>query len=509
MMKCVICQCRFELGNILSNQKKILSLARRYKTYDLILFPEMALMGYPPEDLLEQKQLVQAQQKIFTKIQTKIDNQALLFGACVFEKKLLFNSAVYINRKNIQFFHKSFLALSDTFDEMRFFSPGTFDHKILSIKNKKVFILICEDLWKIKKIPKQKKIDLIICLNASPFFPEQIANRQKISKNLCQKLNAPLIYVNLIGGQDEWIFDGSSFILNQKGDPIVQCPSFKEHIQTIDIDQIKNLKKNKRRHSALFLKKSAIQLGIYDFISKNKIKKVHLGLSGGLDSAVTACLCVEALGAQNVTSFFLKGPYTLSISRKFSLKLAQELDIQWIEQSIIAFYKSFLCQKLSPLAKENIQARIRTLFLMAYSNTHSSFLIGTSNKSELAMGYGTLYGDLSGAFFPIGDLYKTEIQQMAKKFYFSSTIKQILQRPPSAELSIGQKDQDDLPPYKTLDRILKNIIEKTKKPKTKLEKKIFSQILQTEFKRRQSPFVLKVSSKAFGRGRRYPITLHL
>ncbi len=207
-------------------------------------------------------------------------------------------------------------------------------------------------------------------------------------------------------------------------------------------------------------------------------------------------------------AFYLDGPFSHKKSRKLSQNLAKELNIKWKEHSIVSTYKHIcsLFEKLSPIAKENIQARIRSLFLMAYSNSHPSLLIGASNKSELSVGYSTLYGDLTGAFLPIGDLYKTEIMEMARLFYPSKIMNEILKRAPSAELSPGQTDQRDLLPYNKLDPILKNIIEKHQEPCNLVEKEIFSLILKSEFKRRQSPFILKVSSKSFGRGRRYPIT---
>ena len=508
-MKCVLAQHSFSLGSLKDNQQKILSLVSKYKNYDLVIFPEMALTGYPLEDILEQKHFIQKQTQTLRQMQNKIKTPAVLFGAVTQKQTSLFNSAVFIKNKKIKYFHKSFLAVSDTFDEQRFFSKGPLDKKILTLNKKNILILICEDLWQMNKNPfLKKKIDLIICINASPFFPEQLKNRKQMAQTLCRKFKSPLIYVNRTGGQDEWVFDGSSFVLNPKGETVVQLPSFKESVKPIDVFRIDQLKKMKTDSSEILLKKQALIMGIQDFVTSHSVKKVHLGLSGGVDSALTASLLVSALGSKNVTAFFLPGPYTKTISRGLSRDLAKELKINWREISIIPIYKNFvsLLKPLSPIAKENLQARIRCLILMSYSNTFPSFLIGTSNKSEIAMGYATLYGDLAGAFCPIGDLYKTESQKMLRLFFSSDTVRNILQRPPSAELSAGQVDQNDLPPYNKLDSMLKNMIEHTKPPRTSLEKKIFSRLIHSEFKRRQSPFVLKVSQKSFGRGRRCPIT---
>ena len=502
-MKWVLCQTKSTLGNFEKNRKTIQSLMKQYKDADLLIFPEMHLMGYPPEDLLEQSHFIKKQEKELQKIKCEKNDPAILFGACINNKKT-FNSAVFKDNTKIQIFHKIFLALSDTFDEKRFFSPSENSCNILNFKNKKILILICEDLWKIQKFPKS--IDAIICINASPFFPEQTKNRISYAQKIAKKIKAPLIYLNCVGAQDELIFDGSSFILNEKGEVSIQSSSFKE--ETICINPW-NLKKQKIRKKVpdIQMKKEAIQLGVKEFILHSGFKKVHLGLSGGLDSALLACLLVDIFGPKKVTALFLEGPFNPKLSKNLSRDLSKELGIMWIEKPIISTYEH-ICRKhkkLSSVAKQNIQARLRSLFLMAYSNTHHSMLIGTNNKSELALGYATLYGDLSGALFPIGDLYKTEIQEITNIFYPSPTMNNILKRKPSAELLRNQFDEDDIPPYEVLDPILKNLIEKGTTPKTKLEKEILSRILKTEFKRKQSAIILKVSAKAFGRGRRYPI----
>jgi len=503
-MKWILCQTKSILGNFEKNRKSIQKLIKKHSDADLLIFPEMYLMGYPPEDLLEQSHFIKKQEKELQKIKCRKSDPALLFGACINNDKKTFNSAVFKDKNKVQIFHKEFLAITDTFDEKRFFFPSDTSSNILSFKTKKILIIICEDLWTIQQTPIS--IDAVICINASPFFPEQIQNRIFYAQKITKKTKDPLIYLNCVGAQDELVFDGSSFVLNEKGEMSVQGPSFKEEIISINPWDLKK-QKIRKKTSNIQMKKEAIQLGIKDFILHSGFKKAHLGLSGGLDSALLACLLVDVFGPRKVTSLFLEGPFNPKLSKNLSRALSKELGIAWIEQPIISTYK-YICrqhQKLSSIAKQNIQARLRGLFLMTYSNTYQSMLIGTSNKSELALGYATLYGDLSGALFPIGDLYKTEIQKITRIFYPSQTMNQILKRKPSAELSKNQFDEDDLPPYEILDPILKNLIEKGKTPKTKLEKEILSRVLNTEFKRKQSAIILKVSSKAFGRGRRYPI----
>ncbi len=502
-MKWVLCQIKSTLGNFEQNRKTIQNLIKKHKGADLLIFPEMYLMGYPPEDLLEQNYFIKKQEKELKKIKLKQDDPAILFGACTSNSKI-FNSAVFKYKNKVNFFHKIFLALSDTFDEKRFFSPSKNSFNILNFKNKKVLILICEDLWKIEKFPKP--IDAVICINASPFFPEQIKTRITYAQKISKRTKAPLIYLNRVGSQDELVFDGSSFVLNEKGEISVQGSSFKEQILSINPWLLKK-HKTRKKIPDIQMKKEAIQLGIKEFILYNGFEKVHLGLSGGLDSALLACLLVDIFGSKKVTALFLEGPFNPKLSKNLSKELSKELGMTWIEKPIISTYQHIHHQhkKLSSIAHQNIQARLRSLFLMAYSNTYHSMLMGTSNKSELALGYATLYGDLSGALFPIGDLYKSEVQKMVKIFYSSQAMNKILKRKPSAELLKNQFDQDDIPPYEILDPILKNLLEKRVPPKTQLEKEIFYKILKTEFKRKQSPIILKVSSKSFGRGRRYPI----
>ena len=507
-MKWILCQIQSQLGSFKENRLKIQKLICKYSSADLLIFPELFLMGYPPEDLLELQPFVQKQEKEIQKIKLTTKDPALLFGASILQKKKLFNSAVYKEKTKTKIIHKHFLATTDTFDEMRFFSPSSHFQNIINIKGFKCLILICEDLWKIRSLDKGESIDFIICLNASPFFPEQIKNRTTYAQKLSKKLKAPLIYLNSVGAQDEWIFDGSSFVLNEKGEEVIKLSSFKEETAEIHPSKL-NKKKEKKILSPLKMKKEAICMGLKNFVSNNGFKKIHIGLSGGIDSALLACLCTEVFGNKNVTAVFLKGPFTQKISGVLSQKLAQELDIPYLEYSIDEIFHT-TCKKfsrLSSLARENLQARIRNNFLMSLSNTDRSLWIGSSNKTELAVGYGTLYGDLGGALMPLGDLYKTEIYKMSSLFYSTPVMKKIMKRKPTAELAPNQLDEDILPPYKILDSMVKKFIEKKDPPKTPLEKEIFLKILKSEFKRRQSPLVLKVSSKAFGRGRRYPMTL--
>lgn len=508
-MRFLLNQASFKVGDIKANQKKILQLVRKNQDCDLIICPELSLIGYPPEDLLELPAFIQEATQSASAMQKQVTSPALLFGGLSQKKDKLFNSAIAIHQKKIKAFHKSSLSTTDTFDEKRFLSEGDVEKKIWRYKNKNILILICEDLWKIHPSYFKKKIDFTICINASPYFPEQRGDRLDLAKKVVQKTKAPFIYLNQVGGQDEWIFDGCSFVLDKKGQTLMQLPAFEECTQVVDFNLGVSNKSHKLELSIIKQKKQACILGIQSFMSKHNIRKAHLGLSGGLDSALILALLEEAIGAKNIKAFFLKGPYSSDLSLKLSKKLTHLLNVPLEEIAISSVYEHALplLGQLSPIAKQNIQSRLRLLFLMSYSNTHPSFLVATSNKSELAIGYSTIYGDLSGAFCPIGDLYKTEVRQMAADCYPSKVMSDILKREPSAELAPSQSDAQELPvDYKNLDPILKDLIEKRKIPRTALEKKIFSQILKSEFKRRQSPVVFKLSAKSFGRGRRYPIS---
>ena len=503
-MKWVLCQIQSRLGSFKDNRKKIESLASKHSDADLLIFPELFLTGYPPEDLLEQNYFLEKQMEELKKIKSK---PPLLFGSAFLKKKKIFNSAVYKKGSQIKTVDKHFLATTDTFDEMRFFSPSDSFPHIINIGGLRCLILICEDLWKIKAITK--KVDFIICLNSSPFFPEQLESRLYYAKKISKKVKAPLIYLNSVGAQDEWIFDGNSFALDNKGDLLTQLSSFKEEVLTINPLKLVTRKKKTKTLTPIQMKKEAICTGMKNFVHNNGFKKVHVGLSGGIDSALLTCLLVEVFGKKNVTAIFLEGPFTKKISKTLSQSLARELGISYIQHPITESWKKISQQMapLSSLAKENLQARLRNNFLMSFSNTYSSMWIGSSNKSELALGYSTLYGDLGGALMPLGDLYKTEVYKMASLYNFPA-LKKISKRKPTAELAPNQLDETSLLPYKELDPMLKNFIENKKKPQTKKEKEIFLRMLKNEFKRRQSPLILKVSSKSFGRGRRYPITFN-
>ncbi|WP_413289412.1 NAD+ synthase [Bdellovibrio sp. HCB337] len=533
-MRIAIAQINPTLGDFEYNSEKILEFVKRAheKECELVVFPESALFGYHPYDLLERTKIVLQQEKVLQKIHKEIPKgMGVLLGAFTRNPSKIgrpyFNSAAFLVKgQKIQFFHKQLLPTGDVFDEARFIQPGEMTKNYLNFKGKKFFVTICEDIWAwpnakgqspyiknpIMSVPK-KKIDLVINISASPYFPAKLKQREYVTQKTAQYFKAPIMYANLVGAQDEVIYDGGSFVLDTKGKALLRCHQFEEDLN------VYNLETKKAWSQAEVLKvteglRKALVLGIRDFCQKTGLQKLHLGLSGGIDSAVVACLAVEALGPGNVSALALPGPFSSPQSLKLAEELAKNLMIQMQSVSINETYETVLgtLEKSMGLkdfgvTQENIQARLRGMILMAYSNKENSLLLTTSNKSEYAAGYSTLYGDMCGGLAPLGDLTKKQVYDLAKLYNEQSEVipREIIDRPPSAELRPNQKDQDTLPPYDVLDAAVENIVEHSGEAKTKTDRWLLPVIARTEFKRWQAPPILKVSEHSFGRGRRWPI----
>ncbi len=530
-MKVAFAQIKSTLENITANQKKIsesLSLAKQKKV-DLLVLPEMALSSYPPLDLLERKFFLNKIQKAVSNIHSHMPSHiSLLLGTPFKVKNKLFNSALLLQKnKKIKIYSKALLADSNVFNESRYFKKGDMTDHFFYLQTRRIQLLICEEMWQWEKHPSFKNTpptSLIICINASPFYLNKAQKRVKKASLYAKHFACPLMYVNLITTQKELLFDGGSFILNKKGKCIYQASFFKEEFFSVDLNDTKThftkLQKLKSSNNQKLLKPShkqqlllqALIFGLKEFVQKNGFQKVHLGLSGGVDSALTTFLAVKALGVKNVNALFLPGPFTSQTSFKAIPLIKKVLKINILTQEITTLYKQFIKNwddnsqtKLSTLSKENIQARLRAMYLMAWSNEHpKSLLLSTSNKSELSMGYGTLYGDLSGGLFPLGDLFKTEVLKLASFLKTPAIPNLVLKRVPTAELKASQKDSHDLPPYHILDPILQKLVEQKKSPSGKQEKQIFKTIINCEFKRTQTAPILKVKAHSFDRGWVWP-----
>jgi len=534
-MKIALAQINSYLGDFAGNRSKIFKFVVQAKDLgaDLVVFPEAALFGYHPCDLLERPSVVNEQLKELARLHRQIPKGiAILVGAFVRNTKPgkpYLNVAAWLeNGKRAKFFAKELLPTYDVFDEGRHIEPGDLKRNQIRFKGKKILITICEDIWAwprksmagysqyrrnpLLNVP-DRSVDLVINLSASPFADSKWKARQEVTGATARRFKCPLVYVNMIGAQDELIFDGGSFVKSFDGKILQQCRRFEEDLKILDLNA-KPRGAAPLREDRVEIRERALILGLRDFVRKTGFKKVHLGLSGGVDSAVVACLAVEALGPENVIGFALPGPYSAPESLKWAKELAGNLGIELFELSIVEAYtralkdlERSLGQLEFGVLQENLQARLRALMLMAYANKEQSLLMATSNKSELATGYSTLYGDMCGGLMPIGDLLKNEVYELARYFNREQEVipDGILTRPPSAELRPNQRDQDTLPPYSELDPAVEILVEGQDKPVKPIEKRVLEMLMKSEFKRWQAAPILKVSDHAFGRGRRLPL----
>jgi NAD+ synthase (glutamine-hydrolysing) len=536
-MKIALAQLNYHIGNFASNVEKIKQhvVESKARGADLVVFAELAISGYPPRDFLSFSSFIDQCEEGIQSIATLCDDIAVIVGAPSRNPndkgKRLFNSAYFLYEGKVQqLFHKTLLPNYDIFDEYRYFEPN---HQVapLHYKGKTIAVTICEDIWNVDQnglyrfnpmdeLAKHQP-DYIINIAASPYSRNHHQERLKVLKANATQYELPIFYVNHIGAQTELIFDGGSTVLNAKGEPCGQLHSFKEDLQLYDAEDLKPievvepLKEWDRVTEALVL-------GIKDYFGKLKFQKAVIGLSGGIDSALTLVLCVKALGPENVLAVLMPSQFSSSHSVSDAEELCNKLGCTYETIGIAKAYEVF-DELLQPYFKdlpfdvteENIQARIRATLLMAFSNKFGHILLNTSNKSEMAVGYGTLYGDMCGGLSVIGDLYKTEVYALARHINEKEALipDHIITKPASAELRPDQKDSDSLPDYSLLDQVLYHYIEESKSPEAivaagfddELVRFVLRLVNNTEYKRFQAPPVLRISAKAFGMGRRMPI----
>mgnify|MGYP005623929815 FL=1 len=511
------------VGDIKLNAQKMLDLSIEANNAGahLIIFPELALTGYPPEDLLFRDGFInQVKDEITNFCNLAPSDISILFGAPNKTDDFLFNSAYLIqNNRIINIYNKQELPNYGVFDEKRYFSSGD-DSFVFECQNTKIGVLICEDQWVEGPISNlcQSNIDIVISLNASPFQLNKQSERINICKNYALKFDITFIYVNMVGGQDEVVFDGNSFIVNNQGDVSLQLPAFKElSVSHIDTTFTPSLVSNE---SLIY---SAIVLATKDYIQKNTFGGALIGLSGGIDSALTLAIAVDAIGAENVHAIMMPYQFTSDMSLTDSELQAETQGVEFSSIDIHSMVDSFnlsLSDQFRNTSRdtteENIQSRVRGTLLMALSNKSHKLVLATGNKSEMAVGYATLYGDMCGGFAPLKDISKTMVYKLAKYRNTLSDVipERVITRPPSAELAPDQVDQDSLPSYDILDDILMRFVEQKQSVNEIIENghnsedvnKITSLILRNEYKRRQSAPGPKISSNAFGKERRYPMT---
>ncbi|RYD79959.1 MAG: NAD+ synthase [Sphingobacteriales bacterium] len=540
-MKIALAQLNYHIGNFEANTEKIINNIQLAKASgaDLVVFAELAICGYPPRDFLEFDDFISLCESSVQKIAKRCVDIACIIGLPVrndvLQGKDLFNAAYFIENGNVKaIVKKALLPTYDVFDEYRYFEPAT-SFSCINFKGKKIALTICEDLWNINDNPLyvsnpmdeliKEQPDLMINIAASPFSYTHDDERIKVLSDNAKKYNLPVFYVNQIGAQTEIIFDGGSLVFDADGEMKAEMKYFEEDLQVFDLIEVENVR-NKypqpERLTDIEQIHDALILGIQDYFRKSGFSKAVLGLSGGIDSAVVCALACRALGAGNVMAVLMPSKFSSDHSVQDALDLVKNIgcmhEIVPIKEAAEAF-DTMLAPAFKGLpfnlTEENIQARIRGTVVMAMSNKFGYILLNTSNKSECAVGYGTLYGDMCGAIGVIGDVYKTQVFKLAEFINKERKVIPVntIVKPPSAELRPDQKDSDSLPEYDVLDKILYEHIE-LKQGSTALIAKGFDEALVkrvlkmvnvAEFKRYQTPPILRVSPKAFGMGRRMPI----
>lgn len=516
-----------EVGKIDRNCNKIIAIIKKYcSTHDVIIFPELALCGYSPEDLLYRDAFHQQIKAALLQIQNATSSCTVIVGHPKIIGNSCYNAASIIqNGKLIHTYHKQHLPNYGVFDERRYFTPGIPEAYTFKLKNKLFGLCICEDIWQEGPVEAliAKSVEIFVCINASPFEIEKHETRKQLLQKYCNAFEV-MIYVNQVGGQDDLLFDGQSLMMNQNGKLMFQAPAFEEGEYSLELipssPTLLPLAGEGPGVRALIY--TALTLGLRDYLYKNGFKSVLLGLSGGIDSALTLAIAVDALGAENVHAVFMPSQYTLPISIEDAKQQAQILGVKYQILPIESVYDSILDTLAEPfknkkpdLTEENIQARIRGLLLMALSNQTGSLVISTSNKSETAVGYTTLYGDMVGSYAILKDVYKTTVFDLAKYRNTLSMVipERVITRAPSAELRHNQTDQDSLPHYDILDKILKLYIEDTMDMEEIIQQgferetvaKIINLIQKNEYKRKQAPIGPKITKCSFDRDWRYPI----
>ncbi|MBA5248516.1 NAD synthetase / Glutamine amidotransferase chain of NAD synthetase [hydrothermal vent metagenome] len=522
-LKIAIAQINPIVGDLSNNTKKIidLSLEAFEAGTNLLVFPELALIGYPPEDLLLREGFIDQVEDAIERIRTQLpESMSILFGAPTRSDGCLYNSAYLIQHGKTRSYHKQCLPNYGVFDEKRYFTPGNKPF-VFECGGHHIGVLVCEDAWDAEptRIVADFGAQTIISINASPFQIGKHNERLEVIKRRVLENKVDFVYVNSVGGQDELVFDGGSFAMDAKGEITQQLPFFQVITQTLDAPTKVNTSEPVEK--TIY---DALVLATKDYVEKNGVfNGAVIGLSGGIDSALTLAIAVDALGNENVQAVMMPYEYTSNMSLEDAKAQASSMNVDYQEVNIHPMVSSFNMQ-LSPLfagmqtdtTEENLQARIRGTLLMAISNKSGKIVLTTGNKSEMAVGYATLYGDMSGGFAPLKDIAKTMVYRLAK---YRNTLNyvipgRVIGREPSAELAPNQIDSDSLPPYDELDAILELFVEQKQSiayitqqghDKGTVER-ITRLVLNSEYKRRQSAPGPKVSANAFGKERRYPMT---
>jgi NAD+ synthase (glutamine-hydrolysing) len=533
-IRIVMAQLNFWVGDTDGNVELIrdaIQQARDELKADIIMFPELALSGYPPEDLLFRPAYIKELEQGLEQVSELASGITVIVGHPQQTNLGLFNAATVLqDRKAIATYQKHFLPNSQVFDEKRYFQPGT-EPCVVEIKGVPFGVIICEDVWHADPVQTAKLAgaQALLVVNASPFSVDKVDNRRALLKAQARSVELPVVYLNLTCGQDQLVFDGASFAVDAAGEVVSQAPQFAEILWPVDCvlnaDKTVSILPQEITEIASIeaCMYQALVLSVRDYYQKNKFNGVILGLSGGIDSALTLAVAADAVGGENIEVLLMPSRYTREISIETAREQAQNMGVNFDELSIETAFTAFLktlgdrfSDEHPGATEQNIQARCRGVMLMAVSNKTGALLLTTGNKSEYAVGYATLYGDMAGGYAPLKDVYKTMVYRLAQyRNSLDPVIPQrVLDRPPSAELAYEQEDVDHLPPYPILDEMLVRYIEQDMDAEQIIQDgfdaqtvhEIISMIYKNEYKRYQAPPGPKVTVKAFGRDRRYPLT---
>jgi NAD+ synthase (glutamine-hydrolysing) len=534
-LRCVMAQLNLTVGDVDGNTSRIVAAANEARDRhgaDLVMLPELAVSGYPPEDLLFHSGMRLQVSRSLERLKHEVRGIVLIAGYPEYEDSRIFNSAIVIHDGVVLANHrKACLPNYRVFDEKRYFTPGT-EATIVEVKGIKAGVLVCEDVWEAEPARQARKAgaQLLLVINASPYEVDKQSQREHdVAARRVQETGLPLVFLNLIGGQDELVFDGNSFVMDLSGIVTQRVPAFSEDLYVVDLKvdaagKVRPVPGNivplQSQEESVY---GALVQGTRDYVDKHGFPGVVMGLSGGIDSALVLCIAVDALGAERVHSVAMPSRYTSQMSKDDAALQARNLNVKHSEISIEGMFEATLdaltqefAGRPPDTAEENIQSRCRGVLLMGISNKTGRMLLTTGNKSEMAVGYATLYGDMAGGFAPIKDCSKMLVYRLVRWRNAQSAVvpERTIERPPSAELRFDQKDTDSLPPYEILDPILEAFIEDDLSVDQIAARgfdratvgRILELVKRNEYKRRQAPPGVRVSGRAFGRDWRYPIT---
>jgi NAD+ synthase (glutamine-hydrolysing) len=534
-LRCVLAQLNLVVGDVEGNTSRIIAAANRARdelSADVVMMPELAVSGYPPEDLLFHSGMRSQVARSIGRLKAEVRGITLIAGYPEYDGDHIFNSALVVRDGTVLANHrKACLPNYRVFDEKRYFTPGT-KPTVVELNGIKAGILVCEDIWEPEPAGQAcgAGAEVLLVINASPYEVNKQAQREvEVAGRRVAETGIPLVFVNLLGGQDELVFDGNSFVMNAGGQVTMRAPAFTEGLYGVDLTAADNravyplpgdIAPLQAEEESVY---GALVQGTRDYVDKHRFPGVVLGLSGGVDSALTLCIAVDALGPDRVHSVAMPSRYTSQMSKDDAAEQASwlkvkhsEISIEGMFEATLAALKDEFAGKLPDTAEENIQSRCRGVLLMGISNKTGRMLLTTGNKSEMAVGYATLYGDMAGGFAPIKDCNKLLVYRLCAWRNAQSRVipARVIERPPSAELRPDQKDTDSLPPYEILDPILEAFIEEDLSvdqiAARGFDRKVVGRILdlvkRNEYKRRQAPPGVRVSGRAFGRDWRYPIT---